>query len=315
MVDWSRKSVLITGGAGFLGSHLALRLFKEHAEVVVLDDLSTGIKNSERPRCHRFIEDDVSTLNLFEVLKDFDIDYVFHFGSPSSVILFNRNPEGCMSKTIFGFRNVMEYARRKGVSKVIYPSSGSVYGDAPIPQSEASLPKPTNLYGISKLACEHLARLYMEKVPSIGLRIFAGYGPGEEAKGEIASVVTLFMEAMIENRSPTIYGDGEQSRDFVYIDDIISAALRGAEAGYTGVVNVGLGKSYTFNDVAELINKVLDKNVEPIYVDKPAKYLERTLADRMKQNEILGINPTTLEVGASELAEYLLNKTDNCQRV
>jgi nucleoside-diphosphate-sugar epimerase len=313
-MDWSRKSVLITGGAGFLGSHLALRLFKEHAEVVVLDDLSMGTKNSERFRCHHFIKDDVSTSNLFEALKDFDIDYIFHFGSPSSVILFNRNPEGCMSKTIFGFRNMMEYAKRKGVSKVIYPSSGSVYGDAPIPQSEESLPKPTNLYGISKLVCEHLARLYTEKVPSIGLRIFAGYGPGEEAKGEIASVITLFMETMIKNRGPTIYGDGEQSRDFVYVDDIVTAALRGAEVGYTGVVNVGLGKSYTFNEVAGLINKVLGKNVKPIYVDKPAKYLERTLADRGKQDEILGIDPTIIDVGISELAKHL-KKTDICAPV
>jgi len=300
-MNWSRKSVLVTGGAGFIGSHLTNKLHELGANVIVVDDLSTGDRKKVKATCNVFVEGDVSQSNTYAKLGEFDVDYVFHFGSPSSVILFNEKPDDCIHKTIFGFRRIIAFAEEHNVTKVIYPSSGSVYGDAPVPQTEDMMPKPTNLYGVCKLTCEQLARLSLDKVPSVGLRIFAGYGPGEETKGEIASVITLFLRAILNGKRPIIYGDGRQSRDFVYLDDIITAVLRAAEADFTGVVNVGSGKAHTFAEVVELINRLLGKSVKPIYVDKPQKYLEKTLASREIQDKILGAPATVLTDGLKKL--------------
>jgi UDP-glucose 4-epimerase len=300
-MNWSRKSVLVTGGAGFIGSHLTNKLHELGANVIVVDDLSTGDREKVKATCNVFVEGDVSQSNTYAKLGEFDVDYVFHFGSPSSVILFNEKPDDCIYKTIFGFRRIIAFAEEHNVTKVIYPSSGSVYGDAPVPQTEDMMPKPTNLYGVCKLTCEQLARLSLDKVPSVGLRIFAGYGPGEETKGEIASVITLFLRAILNGKRPIIYGDGRQSRDFVYLDDIMTAVLRAAEADFTGVVNVGSGKAHTFAEVVELINRLLGKSVKPIYVDKPQKYLEKTLASREIQDKILGAPATVLADGLKKL--------------
>jgi nucleoside-diphosphate-sugar epimerase len=314
-MNWQGKSVLITGGAGFIGSHLTNRLHRLGAGVIVVDDLSTGDKNKVEAACNAFIEGDVSQSSTYKKIKRFDVDYIFHFGSPSSVVLFNKKPDDCIYKTIFGFRRILELAEEKEVTKLIYPSSGSVYGDAPVPQTEDMLPKPTNLYGVCKLTCEQLAKLSLDKVPSVGLRIFAGYGPGEEAKGEIASVITLFAKAILKGGRPVIYGNGQQDRDFVFIEDILAATLKAAETDYTGVVNVGSGESYSFNKLVDVTNKLVDvtnkllrKNTKPLYVNKPMRYLERTLASREVQDKVLGFRPTALEVGIGKLLDYLKEK-------
>jgi UDP-glucose 4-epimerase len=150
-----------------------------------------------------------------------------------------------------------------------------------------------------------MAKLASDKVPSIGLRIFAGYGPGEETKGEIASVITLFAKAMMNDDRPSIYGSGEQKRDFIFIEDVLDATLKAADANYTGVVNVGSGESHSFNEIVDIINKFLGKKVKPLYVNKPKKYLERTLANRKKQDQILGLKPKALEAGINTLLNYL----------
>jgi UDP-glucose 4-epimerase len=305
-MKWSRKSVLITGGAGFIGSHLVKSLYEKGAEIIVVDDLSTGKEDKIIPYSHLFIKGDVCEKNIYKELEKRDVDYIFHFAAPSSVILFNEDPEACIYKTIFGFRNIVEFAKKISVNKLIYASSGSVYGNTPLPQSENMQPKPTNLYGVSKLMCEHLARLYSDQIPSVGLRIFAGYGPGEEAKGRIASVITLFLRAILNDERPVIYGDGQQSRDFIYIHDIVEATLKVAETNFVGVINVGSGKSYTFNEVVKLINELLGKNIKPIYVDRPKRYLERTLASRKRQDKIIGIKPMTLEVGLRKYLEEIV---------
>jgi UDP-glucose 4-epimerase len=307
-MNWSRKSVLVTGGAGFIGSHLTNKLHELGANVIVVDDLSTGDREKVKATCNVFVEGDVSQSNTYAELGGFGVDYVFHFGSPSSVMLFNEKPDDCIYKTIFGFRRIIAFAEENNVAKVIYPSSGSVYGDAPVPQTEDMMPKPTNLYGVCKLTCEQLARLSLDKVPSVGLRIFAGYGPGEETKGEIASVITLFVKAILKGERPVIYGDGQQDRDFVFIEDVLAATLKAAETDYTGVVNVGSGESYSFNKLVDVTNKLLRKNTKPLYVNKPMRYLERTLASREVQDKVLGFRPTALEVGIGKLLDYLKEK-------
>jgi UDP-glucose 4-epimerase len=181
----------VTGGAGFIGSAVAKRLADESAKIVVLDDFSVGRKENITFQCDIFIGNIADDSWLGKIR---DVDYILHFGAPSSVVLFNKSPSKCLKDTIVGTANVFEYAKRFGVRKIVYPSSSSVYGNTPLPQSETTPTLPTNLYGVAKLTCEHVARLYLDAVPSVGLRIFAGYGPGEAHKGEIASVITLFIK-------------------------------------------------------------------------------------------------------------------------
>jgi UDP-glucose 4-epimerase len=298
-VKLSNKKALVTGGAGFIGSSLAKRLLEENAHVVVLDNFAEGPRENIPDGCD-VVEGDIRDGKILSTLSD--IEYVFHFGAPSSIILFNQKPSVCVDVTVCGFVNLLEWAYRINVKKIVFPTSGSVYGSTPPPQSEDAIVQPRNLYGVSKLACENIARLYCDRVPVTGLRIFAGYGPGEAHKGNFASPITLFLNSIVKNEHPVVYGNGTQSRDFVYIDDVVEAILRAAETSFVGIVNVGSGKSYTFNEVIKAINEALCKNLDPIYVDRPINYLEKTLADTTKMKTQLNLNPVDLEVG---LQKYL----------
>jgi len=308
-MKWSDKHVLLTGAAGFIGSHLLRRLIELGAEVVAVDNLSIGAKENIKFFAGELYLLDVSERKFVEIMKKHYFDLIFHFGAPSSVILFNKDPEKMFRETVSGFLNVMEVAVETECKKVIYPSSGSVYGEAPPPQSEDAIPKPINLYGIAKLACEGIANYYSQTkgVRSVGLRIFAGYGLGEDHKGEIASPITIFLKSILKDKSPIIFGNGTQSRDFVYIDDIIEAIVRCAERDVPSIINVGSGKAYSFNDVIKLINELLGKNVKPKYMLKPVNYLEKTQADITLMKNILSINPLNLEEGLRKYIS-LINK-------
>lgn len=198
--------------------------------------------------------------------------------------------------TVCGFTNALEWATDENIRKLVYPSSGSVYGNTSLPQSEGMIPNPTNLYGVGKLACEMIVRTYQDRVPNVGLRIFAGYGPGEGHKGEFASVFSLFVASILQGKSPVIYGDGTQTRDFVYIDDVVKAMVAAIKENVENeIVNVGSGKSYSFNEVAAHVSNILGRDVKPTYVDKPQRYLENTLADTSKMTALFGMDPIGLE--------------------
>lgn len=303
-MKWIDEKILVTGGAGFIGSHLVERLLDEKAEVVVLDNFSEG-KRSNVPEGCDVVKGDVRNRKALDEVGP--VDYVFHFGAPSSIILFNKRPVECVDITACGFINVLEWARDIKVNKVVYPTSGSVYGNTPLPQSEEARLLPMNLYGVSKLACEHLARLYGEKLQIVGLRIFAGYGPGEEHKGDFASPVTIFLSSMMRNKRPVVYGNGKQSRDFVYIDDVVEAIMRAAERSVQGIINVGSGEANSFNEVIGCINQSLGSNIQPTYIDKPVNYLEKTLADTRHMKETLALNPLTLKEGLHRYLEEIAN--------
>ncbi len=307
-MKWNNKKVLITGAAGFIGYNLLKRFVHLNAQVVAMDNFSAGksIETlSKMPAT--IINADVSVRKAFEKVPS-DIDYLFHFGAPSSIILFNKDPVSALSSTICGLNNMFEFAKSVGAKKLVYPSSGSVYGTAPAPQSENSLPKPTNLYGITKLTCEKIALWTFDSVPSVGLRIFAGFGPGEEHKGDYASVVTIFLNCMLKNERPVIFGDGTQNRDFVYIDDVVDSIVSSAEKPISNaIVNVGTGKNLKFNDVVHIINDLLGKKIEPVYVPKPEKYFEYTLAETSFMQKQLGVVARSPEEGIKEYLSLLGN--------
>jgi len=204
-------------------------------------------------------------------------------------------PVKSMRRSLHGFHNILNIAR-SNKAKLIYPSSGNIYGKVTSPQSEDLVPNPQNLYAISKLIWEDMSRLTTD-ITSIGLRIFAGYGIGEEHKEELASVVTVFLNEIMNGKSPIIWGDGNQTRDFIYIDDIIDGIIEAVNVDTSTVVNLGTGVSTSFNELISIINNYLDTNVKPIYIDKPKSYVEKTRADTTYMKKLLKINPIDLKQG------------------
>jgi UDP-glucose 4-epimerase len=311
-MNWKKKRVIVTGGAGFIGQNLIQRLIFENADITVIDNFAYSAKDNLLPfrDSIRIIESDVRSKHLTDQL-DGKYNFIFHFAAPSSVILFEEDPLNTFSATTAGLINLMNLAVEKNVEKVIYPSSGSVYGKCSLPNSENSIVNPSNLYGVAKISCEKIAALYASEVESVGLRIFAGYGMGERHKGKIASPVSLFLNSIAVRKSPLIYGDGNQSRDFVYIDDVVEAILKSAELdNLPPIINVGSGISYSFNEVVDLINRNLEKQVFPIYVEKPAKYLERTQADMTLLYRSLSVEPRDLEKGLQDYIEAAFGNSE-----
>lgn len=232
------KKILVTGVCGFLGHNLAKRLLENDNEIFGIDKMGNSERIKDLLSKINFLEGDLSKKHVFEKVPN-DIDYILHFGSPASIILFNKDPFGCFSTTVNSMFNVLEFAKKIEVVKLVYPSTASVYAGNENPHSENILPKPRNTYGAAKLACEGLASAYYHYVNSTGLRIFAVYGPGEENKLDCASVVYLFLNEIKNKRKPIIYGDGTQTRDFIYIDDAIDGIINSLESNYNGVINVG----------------------------------------------------------------------------
>jgi UDP-glucose 4-epimerase len=299
----SNKTILVTGNFGFLGKNICRYLINKNVNVIGVDNLSQGTKD-ETIRDICFYEDDVTNRKIFEKLKKHDIDYIFHLASPSSVILYNRNPIECFNTTIDSFLNILTFAKNNGVKKIVYPSSGSVYGKAKPPQKETDLPQPLNLYAVAKLACENIAKCFPD-VEVVFLRIFAGYGPFEDHKKDFASPLTLFLNSIMNNERPIVFGDGKQARDFVYVDDVIKAFVNSLKLEGNYIINVGSGRSYSFNFVIQTINEMLGKNLKPVYVKKPVNYLEKTHADIKLMQKLLKIEPLDLRSGLKKYLEFL----------
>ena len=308
------KKVLITGVTGFICSNLARTLFEKGAEIYSIDNFSyidaemSKLKNDFLDKI-TIIEGDVSKKESWDKLPN-DIEYIFHFASPSSVTLFKKNPKKCLAETIFGFYQVLEYAKQNNVEKVIYPSSGSNYAKNEMPLKEDIYPKPRNLYAASKIACEGLANSYSDFVKSIGLRIFCGYGPHEEYKKDFGSVTYLFIRDYMEGKSPEVWGDGKQTRDNIYIEDIVKGLLASAETDYVGIINLGSGKSISFKRVLEIIKETLGTEIKPTFVPRGKDYVEHLRADTKLMKEVLGIEPMGPEEGIKKFIDYLKNEEE-----
>ena len=295
------KKILITGIYGFLGTHLAERLQFDN-EIIGINQ-SNQNKDFELPDI-KIIEGDISNKNTLESINT-DIDLIFHFGSPTSVVLFKKDPIKYFDNTINGMKNILEFAKINSIKKLIYPSSGSVYANNFPPHDENVIPKPSNKYGIAKVECENLAKKHVDEVNSIGLRIFAAYGPGEEKKQNLSSVINLFLDDVSKNNVPVIFGDGKQTRDFIYIEDVITAILNSAELSQQGIINVGSGISTSFNQIIEKISVQTGKEINPQYVKKESSYIDNLQADTKLMKSILKINPTSIDSGIKKFAQYL----------
>ncbi len=294
--------ILVTGGAGFIGSNIVEALVGAGHDVIVLDNFSLGSRDnlSDVEAKIEIVDGDVRNTETLEPLVK-GADYVFHEAAASSAPMFERDPRAGTDINVNGFLNVLELSRRHGVSGVIYASTSSLYGGISGKQKENASVVPPNFYSVTKLAREHLARLYTKNygLPTAGFRYFSVYGPHERAKGNYANIISQFLWEMMEGRPPAIYGDGTQSRDFTYVADVVRANLLAMEAirkkrhGVSGEsFNVGTGKAATFNDIVKILNASLKKKIEAKYVKNEIKnYVQDTLADLSKAKKFLGYYP------------------------
>jgi nucleoside-diphosphate-sugar epimerase len=311
----SLGKVIVTGANGFIGYNLVKNILDISDEIIAIDNFEYVkedwiSKLSKEFKNVKLIVGDVSQREVWEKIGNKKIDFIFHFGSPSSIVLFNKNPERCINETIFSQFFAFKYGIKMKAKKIIFPSSGNVYGrnTAEKPLTEDIQPLARNLYASSKLACEQIAWAHKDFIDFVGLRITAGYGPGEERKGEFASIVYLFLKDILNNISPTIFGDGEQKRDFVYIEDVISSIINSAKCDYSGIINVGSGKSRSFNEVIKIINKIVGKDIVPNYVTKPKNYVENIRVDISRMKKILNVKPIDIEEGIKMFIKYLKSK-------
>lgn len=291
---------LVTGGAGFIGSAVSRRLLSEGVRVHLVDPRSPPLEPVEALVTIRGRVDDVKTLEQIHEA----IDVVFHFGAPSSMEMFRDDLVGSSINSMAGFLNVLEFARTHGVERVVYASSGTVYG-ATAGAAEKRL-EPLNIYGAVKLAQETIASEYSDSLRATGLRIFMGYGPGEESKGDIGSPAFLFLREMLRGNPPVVWGDGSQTRDLVYIDDIVEAAVRVAELDRPPrVLDIGTGVPTSFQGVVATLAERLGRPTAPIYVPIPRAYQASTRADPTLLKQLLGRDPTPASVGLDRFCTYL----------
>jgi len=291
------KRILVVGSSGFIGSNLVKSLKEDYYNVVKLDLVDDGNKDT--------IIDDISTISEGRLYDLGNFDVIYHFGSPCSVIQFNNEPVKSIRTTLHGFNNILKLATKS--TRVIYPSSGNVYGLA-TKYVENIEPIPTNLYAVSKLACEDMAKL--SGLDTVGFRIFAGYGDREEKKGQLSSVVGLFVNDILNGSTPILWGDGSQSRDFVYIDNIVDVLIQAMNLKqyHPSVFNLGTGYSITFSDLIDKIASLTNRNVKPIYQNKPQSYVENTCADMELFNKYFKIKPISIDEGIISYLKYLENK-------
>jgi len=276
---YKNKNCVVTGGSGFIGQNLVKKLLDGGANVYVIDNFSFGAKKTDVDRRANIIESDVRDWKGFEKLPAVKYDYLFHFAAPSSIVIFNKEPEECSDITVNGFLNALRFCEEKN-ARLVYPSSGKVYLGVEPPHSEHMKLDYDALdnYAKAKFEIEKAQAKRGKNANILGLRIFAGYGPGEEHKNESASVPYLFCKKMLNGEPPVIFGDGNQIRDFIYIDDVVNAILILGERAKEPIVNVGRGEATSFNELAETINRILETEIEPIRVNKPVSYAEKTLA-------------------------------------
>ena len=313
--------LLVTGGAGFIGSHLAEALSERGYHVIILDDLSTGrmenIASLTNPQCHSslrsesqrnvdFIRGSITDLPLLHKLFQ-GVEYVFHQAALARVPRSIEDPLTTNEVNATGTLNVLLAARANRVKKVIYSSSSSVYGDTPtLPQREDMPPNPLSPYAITKLTGEFYCNIFQQLygLSTICLRYFNVYGSRQDPHSQYATVIPAFIGRISRNLPPVIYGDGEQSRDFAYIEDVVRANILAAESDAEGVYNIGCGKNTTINQIAETVLKLMGKDLKPVY-DKPRPGDPRhTLAD-ISRAKSFGYEPRwTLEDGLKETIKY-----------
>jgi len=292
---------LVTGGAGFIGSNLALELEKQGHQVTIIDNLNSGNKINLKGFNGKIIEKDVA--KNCNVEDNFDV--IFH----QAAITDPRNPnnEETYNINIQGFKNIISLAQ-KNKAKLIYASTAGLYGNGHLPMTEDQEKEILSVYGKSKLEMDQLATTLFAKMHIVGLRYFNVFGPREKYKGHAASMIYHLGKQFLARKRPRIFKFGEQKRDHIYVKDAVDATIVAVNAK-NGIYNVGTGIATSFNDLIKVLNGVLEKKFEPEYFDMPydpKTYQSSTQADTTKAEKSLGFKSKwTLKEGIKDYFNWL----------
>jgi UDP-glucose 4-epimerase len=276
------KNILVTGGLGFIGSHIVDELI-ENNSVIIIDNKSTGkienLKTPDHPNL-TILEKDINDIDLENVLSD--IDYVFHLAAMASVPLSIDNPIECNKVNVDATIKLLNACKINNVKKIVFSSSAAVYGDnknLPIKETEPLL--PNSPYAASKACCElYLKAFYNSYSMNYTiLRYFNVFGPKQDKNSQYAAVIPNFISSLLEEKQPIIYGDGEQTRDFVFIKDVVDANIAACESNFNGVVNVASGKEITINELYKVICEILEMDVDIKYLPARKGDIKHSVAD------------------------------------
>jgi UDP-glucuronate decarboxylase len=322
MNDLQNKTILVTGGAGFVGSHLSERLLKEGAKVICFDNLSTGkLENIAALKDHSnfvFIRGDANVLDDIRVpFLKYPIDYVFHYAATVGVKRVWEEPFRVL-RDIDGIKHVLDLSLMRGVKKLIYSSSSEAYGELTGDLAEDGVHNPNtrDVYALTKLIGENLALGYYEqyKMPTVALRFFNVYGPRQESS-DYGFVVGVFIRQVLSGKAPTVFGDGSQNRDFIYVDDNIEVSLKAllTDEANGQVINIGKGQPTAIKDLAEMVIKVSGKDLKVDFKPDRLNDIKYRSPNTERMKKILGIVPQVpLEEGLGKTFEwYKANESSN----
>ncbi len=302
---------LVTGGAGFIGSHIARRLLADGHRVRVLDNLSTGNMDKLADVIDRveFVEGDLRQEADCQAACA-GVEMVFHEAALPSVPRSVEDPQTFHDNNINGTFQLFLAAQEAGCRRIIYAASSSAYGDQPTqPKRETMLPAPLSPYAFNKLAGEYYARVFYESygLETISLRYFNVFGPHQDPTSQYAAAISAFVSALLRGEQPIVYGDGEQTRDFTHIDNVVEANMLAAAAKTTQgqVINIACGQSVTINQVIATINKLLGTDHKPKYAPPRAGDVTHSLADITLAREVIGYEPHLMfEDGLARAIEW-----------
>ncbi|MCP4191018.1 MAG: SDR family oxidoreductase [Planctomycetaceae bacterium] len=302
---------LVTGGAGFIGSHIAEALVKRGDSVRILDNFSTGFRDN--------FEDFSDTIEVFDadvtdaktVAEAVDgVDCVFHQAALASVPRSVEHPLATNAACVTGTLTVLDQARKAGVRRVVYAASSSAYGDQPFSSKrELDLPSPLSPYAVAKLAAEYYCHAFYRTygLETVCIRYFNVFGPRQDPESPYSAVIPLFITALLEGKSPVVYGDGEQSRDFTFVENVVHGNLLAAEAkGVAGLtLNVANGRTTSLLSLIQQLNQLLGTDVQPHFAEPRVGDVKHSLADITRAEQLLGYAPpVTFEEGLRRSIEY-----------
>ena len=298
--------ITVTGGAGFIGSHLVDRLIEDGHTVQVIDNLYTGNKEFVHSKA-QFVELDIRDPNLYSVLEEFRPDYIFHEAAQTEVSTSMSDPMLDCDINLMGLINLLNAAVKLDVKKFLMPSSEAVYGNLDnLPLNEEMLGNPSSFYGLTKLTTEHYLRIYHEAfgLPYICYRYSNVFGPRQGNGGE-GGVISIFAKAIVQGSPIIIYGDGKQTRDFIYVDDVVEANILGIQHQVTGIYNVSTGISSSVNLLVDEFRNISGKDIEVVY-DKPrlGDIRDSVLATDKSEKELLFTAKYNLHDGLIKTYEY-----------
>ena len=308
--------ILVTGGAGFIGSHIVDALVKRRQEVRVLDDFSAGKMDNLKDSLDKIelIRGDIRDKRVVRrALRG--VKYVCHQAALRSVPKSMDNPEEFNQVNIDGTLNLLLEARRAGVKMFVFASSSSVYGETDrLPEEETFIPQPITPYAATKLMGEVYCRVFWEsyKLPAVSLRYFNVFGPRQSLENQYAVVVPKFIVSLLKNQPPPVHGDGKQSRDFTYVDNVVQAnllALKAKPPVFGKVFNIACGERWTVLALAWLLNRLMGKDIKPIFEPSRQGDVRHTLADISLAKKYLDYVPKVgFEEGLKRTIEYFQHK-------